>query len=85
MPHHMKNEDTRGDALQLKYYGPIPLGDLELDTPIVSLEPEIPFISVAGPDYQCNQAFDLIYLAHSPDYTPVEADTLIDVIREYMQ
>jgi hypothetical protein len=50
--------------------------------PVDHLEPEIPFASVAGFQFQADRPFDRVYLAKSPAYTPPTADAAYDAIAE---
>lgn len=82
---HMKNYDDNSESIQLKYYGHVDI-DILLsgDTSPLALEPEVPFEKISCELFQNIGPLDWIYLAQSPAYTPVSADSLIPVIREYM-
>lgn len=46
------------------------------------LEPKVRFGYVPWAQFEATEAFDVICLARSPEYTPPESDTLLDAIRE---
>lgn len=49
-------------------------------------EPTVGFEVFGDPAlYRETESFDFISLAHSPRYTPAEADFLIDIIRDYIE
>ncbi len=79
---HMKNYDDNSGFVQLKYYGDTPISE---DRSPLALEPEVPFEKISCELFQNSGPSDWVYLAQSPSYTPESADTLIPVIREYMQ
>nr|WP_319399121.1 hypothetical protein [uncultured Carboxylicivirga sp.] len=45
----------------------------------------IPFRHIWYPHFETYLKYDYIFLTKSPEYTPVESDDLIDVIKEYMK
>jgi hypothetical protein len=47
-----------------------------------AVEPEVPLQHMSWGDFEAQAPFDVICLARSPDYTPVELDPLFDEIRE---
>jgi hypothetical protein len=51
---------------------------------VEAYEPAVPLVVVSGEVYQSDKPFDCMVLAHSPPYTPAEADALLPVIRQYM-
>jgi len=77
------NLETQG--IQMPYFGPATAMQLfnRAKEPR-HLEPRLPFTRTAAHKYRNSEPYDLMYLAHSPLYTPTTADPLIDVIREYM-
>jgi hypothetical protein len=52
--------------------------------PPLRIEPPVPLQLKASSDF-CFSGFTHVFLAHSPEHTPVEADELLPVIREYIQ
>ncbi len=85
-----KDYDKNSHALQLKKFTGLQmselLGDqehLERFTP-VGVEPAVPFRIVPYHEFRSVGDYDLIFLAKSPTFTPVESDVLIPVIMEYM-
>lgn len=82
----MRDFDLRSQRIQLKHYPPdTPFASiLDRSVPPSALEPELPFELVGGDDLAVDEPFGLIYLTHSPDYTPPEADQLIPLIEQYM-
>jgi hypothetical protein len=49
------------------------------------LEPAIPAAFLPLEEYQASGVVDLAVLSHSPDYTPISADPLLEVFREYIR
>jgi hypothetical protein len=47
-----------------------------------SIEPKVPLQSMSWREFEATEPFDVICLAHSPDFTPAELDPLFDEIRE---
>jgi hypothetical protein len=47
-----------------------------------AVEPMVPLQHMAWVDFEASELFDVICLAQSPDYTPVELDPLFEEIRE---
>jgi hypothetical protein len=52
------------------------------DYVVEGVEPEVPLEHMAWETFEASAPFDLICLARSPDYTPVELDPLFDEIRD---
>lgn len=50
-----------------------------------SLEPPIPFHKIPVEAYRAAEPFDYVILCQSPGYTPVEADALIPIFKEYIE
>ena len=48
-------------------------------------EPAVPFEKCRAEEFKPKRPFDLVFLSHSPDYTPAASDSLIPVIKEYMK
>lgn len=86
---YFKNFDTNGGVLQLAQ------GQGEHDPLLITYDdlikfcsfvgPEVPYSRVNYPDFQYGNAFDYVFLAKSPGYTPKSADEFIDVISEYLK
>lgn len=54
----------------------------EREYTVVSVEPKVPLRHMTWEEFEADEPFDVICLARSPDYTPVELDPLFDEIRE---
>jgi hypothetical protein len=67
-----RNGDWRTRLIELKH---------EDDDPVPT-EPPVPFNWVTDREFSLAGVTHM-FLAHSPEYTPVEADELLPVIREY--
>lgn len=85
-----KDYDKNSQALQLKKFTEAQMSELLEDqehlerfTP-VGVEPAVPFRIIPYHEFQSVGDYDLIFLAKSPTFTPVESDVLIPVILEYM-
>lgn len=50
-----------------------------------SLEPPIPFHKIPVEAYRAAEPFDYVILCQSPGYTPVEADALIPIFKDYIE
>jgi hypothetical protein len=48
---------------------------------VEAADPEVPIQHMAWGEFDAPASFDVICLARSPDYTPVELDPLFDEIR----
>jgi hypothetical protein len=46
-----------------------------------AVEPEVPLQHMAWSEFEASAPFDVVCLARSPDYTPIELDSLFDEIR----
>ncbi|MGV1793553.1 hypothetical protein [Rhizobium sp. A37_96] len=49
-----------------------------------TLEPTIPFQKIEIEDYWAAEPFDYVILCQSPGYTPVEADVLLPIFKDYV-
>jgi len=85
-----KDYDKNSRALQLKKFTGLQMSELLEDqehlerfTP-AGVEPAVPFRIVPYHEFRSVGDYDLIFLAKSPTFTPVESDVLIPVILEYM-
>lgn len=85
-----KDYDENSHALQLKKFTPSQMDEL-LENPDhlekfepVGVEPPVPFRVIPHHEFRSKGDYDLIFLAKSPTFTPVESDALIPVIMEYM-
>ncbi|ARO32450.1 hypothetical protein NXC14_PA00169 (plasmid) [Rhizobium sp. NXC14] len=86
MPFFFREFDTTCGVLELRY---IPrLRDAsskeELRALPHAVEPPIPFQMVSIEDYRAAKPFDYVILCQSPGYTPVEADALVPIFRDYV-
>lgn len=85
---HLKDFSDDSGAFQLKKYSATKLTSWNLDRMREikpdDLEPEVPYELVDWKEYATQQPFDFMVLAHSPGYTPPEADRLIPIIKEYI-
>lgn len=50
----------------------------------VPREPDVQFTAIHHLNWSTKDPFDFMILCHSPPYTPVESDFLIQIIQEYM-
>lgn len=81
----LKNFDTESQRIELKSFD-VEMGEpLTEEAPIDHREPSIPFELISGPEYQNSETYDYMYLSKSPAYTPPSADSLIEVIEQYME
>jgi hypothetical protein len=93
MPYHFKNFDITANEIELKR---CPLERLrhlraELAQPsyikfgVEQIGPTLPFQKISCLDYRSERAFDYVFFARSPEFTPVESDLLLPVFQEYIQ
>ncbi|MDQ1350124.1 MAG: hypothetical protein QG657_425 [Acidobacteriota bacterium] len=85
-----KDYDKNSQALQLKKFTKLQMTELLGDhehlarfTP-VGVESAVPFRIFPYHEFRSVGDYDLIFLAKSPTFTPVESDELIPVIMKYM-
>jgi hypothetical protein len=85
----MEGFDSRGSTIRLPRLNKSQLERLKelLPThpPVVPeshLEPPVPLSTCKARDFQAREHYDLIFLARSPAYTPVEADPIFEAIRD---
>jgi hypothetical protein len=79
-----RNGDWKTQLIELKHDHtghPLRLRSYENNHP-VHLEPPVPFNWVEDREFS-HAGLTHIFLAHSPEYTPVEADNLVPIIGEY--
>lgn len=82
-----QNNQPRCNVLQLKRLPPEcrnPIYRLTDFTPI-SLEPEVPIQFTDRDKFQATDSYSFIFVAHSPKYTPVSADPILEVIRQFIR
>ena len=90
-PYHFKGLDPASESLQLhRAKDPDLLQDdstyeANVKKGLIELEPEVPFEAVSPEDFRDNGNFDFVVLCRSPGFTPVESDSLIPVISEYLR
>lgn len=93
LPYHFRNFDTSSNEIQLKKCDPIKLRKAiqafdtevnEVKFGVAGLEPIVPFKKVSSDSFKEKNNFDYIVLSLSPQFTPLEADGLIPIIKEYM-
>jgi hypothetical protein len=77
-----RNDDWRTQLIELKHYHPICHRRSHEDDHPVHSEPPVPFTWVEDREFSLAGVTHM-FLADSPEYTPVEADELLPVIREY--
>lgn len=85
MPFFFRDFDPACGVMELRY---VPrLGEAfsreELRALPHTLEPPITFQSIPIHDYRAVELFDYVILCQSPGYTPVEADALLPIFRDY--
>lgn len=89
LPERIVQLDAQGaGVIQLPWYGPRPLEALRQRWPDepMAWEPPVAYREVAGPAYQNTEGpFDLLYIARSPAYTPLEADPLLEIFGFYLE
>jgi hypothetical protein len=81
-PWIFRNDDWRTRLIELKQYHPNRHRRIYADDHPMHTEQPVPFNCVEERKF----SFDCVthmFLAHSPEYTPIEADKLLPVIREY--
>jgi hypothetical protein len=75
-----RNNDWKTELIELKHCrSGSHRGFCELP---VHTEPPVPFKCVVAEEFN-SDSFTHVFVAHSPEYTPVEADRLLPIIREY--
>jgi hypothetical protein len=83
-----KDENPECGAIQLRVYDPSSQVNSSWyangSGVVVAHEPEVPFAEVVGTEFVASEPFDFMVLCHSPGFTPLFADRLIPIIREYM-
>lgn len=82
---HFKDYDDSSGYLQLKRYDPKVIDVMKIRelTP-QGLEPEVPFHIIKMEEFKDNKPYDYLILSISPGYTPMSADMLLDVFKEYI-
>lgn len=68
-------------AMHLEQFRKVPMSSIERPD-VAHREPLVPLRRVPAHSFQAEEAFNLIFLARSPNYTPVASDVLYDIIRE---
>ncbi|MER8389487.1 hypothetical protein [Mesorhizobium sp. M0965] len=86
-PDHIWNGDAACGVMKLRY---VPrFRDARSREELLalphSLEPPIPFHKIPVEAYQAAEPFDYVILCQSPGYTPVEADALIPIFKDYIE
>ena len=79
-PYYMENLDA--DNIRLEAMTREQLDNRMYDRPyeVEAAEPEVPLQHMVWREFEASSPFDVICLARSPDYTPVELDPLFDEI-----
>jgi hypothetical protein len=77
-----RNNDWKTRLIELKHYHPTRHCRSYADDHPVHLEPPAPFNWVEASEFNVAGVTHM-FLAHSPEHTPVEADKLLPVIKEY--
>jgi hypothetical protein len=77
-----RNNDWRTRLIELKHYHPTRHRRSYSDDHPVHTEPPVPFNCVEGRRFSF-AGITHVFLAGSPEYTPVESDELLPVVREY--
>lgn len=84
---HFLRNDAQSGFLQLKCCDPTQFATDaahgEIGPSVVAFEPSIPFRTVDAEVFTADAPFDVVVLARSPLYTPVEADALVPLIETY--
>lgn len=81
----MKGFDLASGEIELRLYDLGEYDPIDEDSPVLAVEPAVPFDMVRESDFKALAPFDYIFLAQSPAYTPESADPLIEVVRDYMK
>jgi hypothetical protein len=79
-----RNGDWRTQLIELKHYHPSRHSRSGGDNHPLRIEPPVPFKCVEAPEFSFAGVTHM-FLAQSPKYTPVEADEILPVIREYFR
>jgi UPF0489 domain len=79
-PYYMENLDA--DKIRLEAMTREQLDNRMYDRPyeVEAAEPEVPLQHMVRGEFEASSPFDVICLAQSPDYTPIELDPLFDEI-----
>lgn len=86
--YYFRNGDSRSGIIQLKAVDPKFFNNITTLEPIIDMkptEPEIQFQSVALNNFSDDGTFDFLTLCQSPEFTTLESDDLIPVIKKYMR
>lgn len=79
-PWIFKNDDWKTETIQLKHDAVTDRGGPGEE--LAHTEPPVPFTWLEDREFNAS-AVTHLFLAYSPEYTPVEADELLPIIREY--
>ena len=86
MPFFFRNFDIESGTMELRH---VPgLAEARFKEQLRAMdhvpEPALPFSRTPVGEYTAERQFDAVILCHSPGYTPVEADELINVFQDYV-
>lgn len=86
MPFFFRDFDPACDVMQLRYVPRLREVHSREELRVLphTLEPPVPFHKVQVDKYRAAEPFDYVFLCQSPGYTPLEADTLIPVFKDYV-
>lgn len=84
MPYYMENFDLDASNIELAAMtrDQFDRRSHDRDYVVAAVEPKVPLQHMGWRGFRAPRTFDVICLAHSPDFTPVELDSLFDEIRE---
>jgi hypothetical protein len=77
-----RDDDWKTHLIELRHYDPARHRRSYADDQPLHTEPPVPFSWVEDRKFSLTDVTHM-FLAHSPEYTPVEADELLPFIREY--
>ncbi len=83
-PYYMENGDLDASNIEMRAMKREQLDELMYDREytVASVEPKVPLRHMSWEEFDAEEPFDVICLARSPDYTPVELDPLFDEARQ---
>ncbi|CAN5180831.1 hypothetical protein BH09SUM1_BH09SUM1_13470 [soil metagenome] len=84
---HFRDFDERTGLIEMRAVDPehlrAKMAKHDYFVTAAALEPTIPYRVIGSSEYRETEHFDFVFLCQSPEYTPVESDALISIIRGY--
>ncbi|MCP9933378.1 UPF0489 family protein [Cyanobium sp. Candia 9D4] len=91
MHYHFRDFDVASNEIELKRCPLERLRRLLVSEPsylnfgVEQRGPTLPFQKISCLDYSCEEPFDYVFFARSPEFTPIESDLLLPIFQEYIQ